>query len=107
MIDSHEEVFCIIDALDERSKGSRLKLIERLDTLGPKIRVLIMSRYLDNIGKDSDKYQRFEIRANKADITPFIEHQIRRDDNLRRIVDRSDSLRVDIKETVFERADGL
>ena len=74
MIESHEEVFCIIDALDECNEGLRLELVEKLEILGPKLRVLITSRYLDSIAEELEVYQRFEIRANKADIEHFIEH---------------------------------
>ncbi len=107
MIDSHEEVFCIIDALDECNEDLRWELVERLENLGPKLRVLITSRYLDSIAEELEVYQRFEIRANKADIELFIEHQIRRNRNLRKIVDKSPSLRDDIKRGVFNTAENM
>lgn len=107
MIESHKEVFCVIDALDECHENLRWELIERLESLGPKLRVLITSRYLDSIAEELETYQRFEIRANKADIELFIEHQIRRNRNLRKIVQRSPSLRDDIKQGVFNTAKNM
>lgn len=68
MIQSHEEVFCIIDALDECNEDLRWELVEKLETLGPKLRVLVTSRYLGSIAEELEVYQRFEIKANKADI---------------------------------------
>lgn len=107
MIKSHEEVFCIIDALDECNEDLRWELVDKLETLGPKLRVLITSRYLDSIAEELEVYQRFEVRANKADIELFIDHQIRRNRNLRKIVEKSPSLRDDIKTGVFNTADNM
>lgn len=107
MVDSHEEVFCIIDALDECNEDVRWELVEKLGNLGPKLRVLITSRYLDSIAEELEVYARFEIRANKADVELFIEHQIRRNRNLRKIVEKSPSLRDDIKRGVFETAENM
>ena len=107
MIQSHEEVFCIIDALDECNEDLRWELVEKLETLGPKLRVLVTSRYLDSIAEELEEYHRFEIKANKADIELFIEHQIRRNRNLRKIVEKSPSLRDDIKKGVFNTAENM
>lgn len=107
MIQSHEEVFCIIDALDECNEDLRWELVDKLETLGPKLRVLVTSRYLDSIAEKLGVYQRFEIKANKADIELFIEHQIRRNRNLRKTVEKSPSLRDDIKKGVFNTAENM
>ena len=107
IIKSHKKVFCIIDALDECNEGLRRELVDKLETLGPKLRVLITSRYLDRIANELAVYQRFEMRANKADIELFIEQQIRRNRNLREIVENSPSLRDDIKKGVFDTADNM
>ena len=107
MIKSHEEVFCIIDALDECNEDLRWELVDKLETLGRNLRVLITSRYLDSIAEELELYQRFEIRANKADIELFIDYQIRRNRNLRKIVEKSPSLRDDIKTGVFNTAENM
>lgn len=107
MIQSHEEVFCMIDALDECDEDLRWELVDKLETLGPKLRVQVTSRYVDSIAEELEVYQRFEIKANKADIELFIEHQIRRNRNLRKIVEKSPSLRDDIKKGVFNTAENM
>ncbi|KAI4169534.1 MAG: hypothetical protein LQ343_005614 [Gyalolechia ehrenbergii] len=107
MIESHSEVFCIIDALDECNEDLRWALVEKLEMLGPKLHVLITSRFLDSIAEELETYQRFEIRANKADIELFIDYQIRRNRNLRKIVEKSPSLRGDIKQGVFNTAEKM
>lgn len=107
MIKSHEEVFCIIDALDECNEDLRWELVDRLESLGRKLRILITSRYLDSIAEELEIYQRFEIRANRADIELFIDYQIRRNKNLRKIVEKSSSLRDDIKTGIFNTAENM
>lgn len=104
MIQSREEVFCIIDALDECNEDLRWELVDKLETLGPKLRVLVTSCYLDSIAEELEVYQRFVIKAN---IELFIEHQIRRNRNLRKIVGKSPSLRDDIKKGVFNTAENM
>lgn len=107
MIKSHEEVFCIIDALDECNEDLRWELVDRLEALGRKFRILITSRYLDSIAEELEVFKRFEIRANRADIELFIDYQIRRNRNLRKIVEKSPSLRDDIKKGVFNAAENM
>lgn len=51
--------------------------------------------------------QQFEIRANKADIELFIDYQIRRNRNLRKIVEKSPRLRDDSKDVVFNTAESM
>ena len=107
LIDDHEEVFCIIDALDECKEQLRWDLIEKLDNFGPKLRVLITSRYLESIAEELKTYERYELKANKADIELFIEHQIRKNRSLRKSVERSPSLRNDIKQGVVKTAENM
>ena len=56
MIDGHEDVFCVTDALDECPENLRWELIEQLETLGSKLHVLITSRYLDSIAEELENY---------------------------------------------------
>ena len=104
-IGSHKEVFCIIDALDECNEDLRLELVKKLENLEPKLRVLITSR--DMIAEELEHYQRLEIKAKKADIELFIEHQICTNKNLRKIIDKSPSLSYDIKRGVVDRAENM
>ncbi|KAL8683685.1 MAG: hypothetical protein Q9186_000319 [Xanthomendoza sp. 1 TL-2023] len=107
MVDSHQEVSCVIDALDECEESLRWEPIEQLESYGPKLRVLITSQYLGSIAQELETYQRFEIRANQADIVLFIEHQIRKNRNLRKIIQRSPALRDDSKHRVFNTAKNM
>lgn len=107
MLEGYTKVFCVVDALDECSEELRWELIERLDQFQPKIRLLITSRFLDSIADELSDYERFEIKANKADIELFIDHQIKKNRNLRKLVDKSPTLRNDIKTNVVRTAEDM
>ena len=103
-LDMYSEVFFIIDALDECGDEIRWAMIEKLRELEPKVRLLITSRFQGNIDEELENFKRLEIKANKADIELFIDSQIQKNVNLRRVVEKSPSLRGDIKEGVVRTA---
>lgn len=107
IIENYTRVFCVVDALDECSEVLRWDLIEKLEQLQPKVRLLITSRYLDSIAEELESFERFEIKANKADIELYIDHQIRKNRNLRRIVEKSPSLRDEMKRCVITTAENM
>ena len=82
-----------------------MELVKKLENSGPKLRVLMTSR--DIIAEELEHYQRLEIKAKKADIELFIEHQIRTNKNLRKIIDKNPSLSYDIKQGVVDRAENM
>lgn len=107
VIDSFTEVFLIIDALDECSEDLRWELLERLETIEPHVHLLITSRFLDSIDEELKLFSRMEIKAHRADIELFIDHQIKKNRNLRKIVERSQALRRDIKDTIVKTAEHM
>ena len=100
----YSEVFLIVDALDERSDDTRWGIIQALRSLTPNVCILILSRPRGDIGEDLKDFKKLEVKANKAGIELFIDAQIQKNSNLRRIVERSPSLRGDIKEGVVRTA---
>ena len=66
-----------------------------------------MSRFLDSIAEEMEQYDRFEIKANKGDIELFIDRHIKKNRNLRKLVDKSSSLRDDIKISVVRTAEDM
>ncbi len=87
-IESFKEVFLVVDALDECSDKLRWDLVEQLDNIQPEVHLLITSRYLDSINEELETFARFEIKAHRSDIELFIDHQIKKNRNLRKIVDQ-------------------
>ena len=93
--------------MDECNEEIRWELLESLDFLQPKLRILITSRFLDSIAEEMEQYDRFEIKANKGDIELFIDRHIKKNRNLRKLVDKSSSLRDDIKISVVRTAEDM
>lgn len=106
-VETLEEVFLVVDALDECSEEVRWGLIERLKGLQPRLRLLITSRYLDAIEEELEGFEHDEIKANKADIELFIDAQIQKNRHLRKIIERSPSLRNDMKDAIVQTADEM
>lgn len=89
LVNEYPEFFLVIDALDECSEDLRWGLMDCLRELLPKISLMITSRYLDSIDEELNDFERLEIKANKADLELFIDHNIEKNKNLRRIVEKS------------------
>ncbi|KAI9714422.1 MAG: hypothetical protein M1820_000383 [Bogoriella megaspora] len=106
-IEGFQETFFVIDGLDECVEEFRWELVEQLTKFLPKLRLLITSRFLDAIDEELVDFVRFEIRADPADIELYIEYQIKKNRNLRRIIQRAPKLRADIKEGVVKTADSM
>jgi hypothetical protein len=107
IFENYTKVYCVIDALDECSEELRWDLLEKLDHFQPKLHLLITSRFLDSIAEELSSFERFEIKANKADIELFIDNQIRKNRNLRKHVEKSSTLRDDIKTSVVRTAEDM
>jgi hypothetical protein len=106
-IEAFSEVYFVLDALDECSDEVRWGTVGRLRELSesqPKVRILILSRFLGDIGEELKEFERLEIKAHQDDIELFIDGQIQKSPNLRRAVEKSHSLRGDIKEAVLRTA---
>lgn len=107
LLEPYTVIYCIVDALNECSEETRWELLESLDSLQPKFRILITSRFLDSIAEEMEQYDRFEIEANKGDIELFIDRHIKKNRNLRKLVDKSSCLRDDIKTSVVRTAEDM
>ncbi|WEW56343.1 hypothetical protein PRK78_001786 [Emydomyces testavorans] len=105
--DNFDEVFLVLDGLDECNEGLRWDLIDQLEKFGSKLRLLVTSRYLNAIDEELANFDRFEIKANRADIELFIDYQIKKNRNLRRLVLKSPNLRADIKDAVVKTAEHM
>jgi hypothetical protein len=103
----YTDVFFVVDALDECGEEIRWGLVEKLRGFQPKVHLMITSRFLDSIEEELEGFERLEIKANKADIELFIDQQIMKNKNLRRIAEKSPAMRDDIKEGVVRTAEDM
>lgn len=104
---SYDRFFLIVDALDECTEQLRWDLIERIMALQPRPHILTTSRYLDTIDDELEPFNKFELKAHRDDIELYIDHQIRKNRYFRKLVDKSPSLRVDMKDAVVKTADNM
>ena len=107
VLETFKEAFLIVDGLDECDETLRWDLLEQLERFQPKLRLLITSRYLDTISEDLDNFERFEIRANPEDIKLYIDHQMKKNRHLRRIIQRAPKIKDDIRSAVVKTADSM
>lgn len=68
---------------------------------------MVTSRLLESIQEELEDFEQLEIKAHKSDIELFVDRQIRKNKNLRRIVQKKPTLREDIKEEVVKTAENV
>jgi Cdc6-like AAA superfamily ATPase len=103
-LDTLDQVFFVVGGLDECAEELRWDLIDELDRLKGKLRLIVTSPYQNSIDEELATFNRVEIKANRADIELFIDHQIKKNRNLRKLLEKSPSLRTDIKSAVVTTA---
>ena len=101
------QAFIVVDGLDECSEELRWELLETLGRLPSSLHLLITSRYLDAIAEELENFERCEVRANPEDIELFIDHQIKKNRNLGKLVQKAPFLRMDIKNAVVKTAENM
>ena len=106
-IKSYSETFIVVDGLDECGEEIRWDLIEQLGQFYDTVHIIITSRYLDSIREELEEFEQVEVKAHKSDIELYIDRQIHKNRNLRRIVQRNPRMRNDIKEGVVKTADNM
>lgn len=112
-LDSHDEVFVLLDALDECPEDSDMrqdviKCLERLSQRSPKLKILVTSRELpqirDFMAKLAAQPIGIESHTVDPDIRKYIATQLACDDRLSILNDATKSL---IEATLSEKADGM
>lgn len=103
----YKRIYLVLDALDECTDDIRWELIEKLREIEPRVHLLVTSRDLDSIEEELQDFEQLEIKANKADLELFIDHHIQKNKNLQKIVQRSPTIREDIKVAVVTIAEDM
>ena len=102
-----DDVFIIIDALDECNDRVGRALVHELRAFQPRIRLLITSRYLESIKCQLEDFQPLEIRASTDDIHLYIEHQVSTSPRLLKFITKDPTLLDSIRKNVTDRAQGM
>ncbi|KAK0727687.1 hypothetical protein B0T26DRAFT_799627 [Lasiosphaeria miniovina] len=104
--ETYKQTFLVIDGLDECEEETRWDLLEQVNNI-PGISLMVTSRHLSSIEEEVENFVRIEIKASKVDIELFIEYQVQRNRNLRRMILRNPQLKEDIKLAVVKTAQSM
>ena len=107
LLETYDQGFFIIDALDECTEEKRWLLVDHLRELSPHVRIMLTSRFLDSIEEELSDFNRLDIKANKADLELFIDFHIRKNKHLQRMVQKSPPIRSEIKAAVVRTAEDM
>lgn len=107
MIKTYSKTLIVVDGLDECSEENRWGLVEQLTQLHETVHIIITSRYLDSIREELKDFEQLEVKSHRSDIELFIDRQIRKNRNLRRVVQRNPRMRDDIKNGVVRTTENM
>jgi len=101
-------LFMVIDALDECFSESKDKLLEELQGLGPKLRLLITSRpSIMDIGDYFQNVVHLEIRARNEDIKRYLTKRLQSESRFKTYIHAEPSLHNDIINAILDKAKGM
>lgn len=108
-VEEFEEVFLVVDALDEcpERDQTRKTLVAEMRGLLPKISFLVTSRNMPSIEMMFKHDMRLEIRAQDQDIRKFINSQMEQRDGLVDLLEGHNDVRSSIVTTVLEKTNGM
>jgi len=82
-------------------------LLDQLREFEDIVHIMITSRILESIEEELGDFEKMEIKAHRSDIELSVDRQIRKNKNLRRIIQKSPALRDDIKEEIVKTAKNM
>jgi hypothetical protein len=101
--------YIVVDALDEcgESEEDALQFMSALSSLGAHVKVLCTSRFSTTFEEYFSQSEKLQISAQNADITTFLEAQIRQKYRLSRHVRADPKLKDEIVETIIQESQGM
>jgi hypothetical protein len=99
----------MVDALDECSEANnaRHRLLAELAKL-PEARIFITSRpHIKDVAEYFETYSTMEIRASDDDIGKYVLERISTQSRINRFVQRDDTLKDEISNTIVRTANGM
>jgi Cdc6-like AAA superfamily ATPase len=104
----YSSVYIIVDALDEyqENDGTRSQLLAKLRDLQRQadVRLMVTSRFIQDIQDEFRQALRLEVQADNADMKQFVMGQMYR---LPKCVQRDNELRKLVQDKIVEAADGM
>lgn len=108
-VETFDEVFIVIDALDECPEEDQIRksFVAEVRALLPKVSLMVTSRNMPSIEKMFKHDTRLEIRAQDQDVRKFIKSQMEQRDGLVDLLEGHDDVQSSITATVLEKANGM
>ena len=108
-IEEFNQVFLVIDALDEcpELEQTRRTLLAEIRGLLPHVRLMVTSRNIPSIENMFRNDTHLEIRAQDQDVRRFIESQTEYRNDLADLLDGHDEVRFSIVTRVLEKTNGM
>lgn len=97
-----QKVFIVIDALDECLGSSQTDLLRSLQSLRPKVNLLVTSRSDNRIAQALENCSRLRIEASDEDVLTYVSSRV--SGQLARHIERDPPLAAEIKNTVAGKA---
>ena len=102
-----QEVYIVVDAIDECSEQVRNVVMSGLKALPDTIRILITTRPIHEITRLFPGSPKLEIRATQYDLTKYITTRIANNPRLARHIQSNTTLEQEIYTRVILKADGM
>ncbi|KAI4094172.1 MAG: hypothetical protein LQ344_002426 [Seirophora lacunosa] len=102
-----DDLYLVIDALDECSADARSFITQKLRTLSSNTKLLATTRPIDDITREFTTEPVLEIRASHADLEKYIKARFERSSRLSAIVQKQPSLETEISDGIIAKANGM
>ncbi|KAL8878851.1 MAG: hypothetical protein Q9198_003422 [Flavoplaca austrocitrina] len=102
-----DTVYLVVDALDECSESTRQMLLKYFKILPANTRLLVTTRYIDEITREFIDSPKVEIRADPGDLKKYVASRIAGNRRLEGYVRDASSLKEYIFDKVIAKADGM
>lgn len=100
-----DDLYLIIDALDECPTEARTILIEELKVLPSKL--LVTTRPIDGIIRQFEKTPIVKVRASHDDLDNYILSRLKINGRLSALLRGNDTLAADIRKKIIAKANGM
>lgn len=102
-----DDLYLVIDALDECSADARSFITQKLRTLSPNTKLMATTRPIDDITREFTAEPVLEIHASHADLEKYIKARFKRSSRLSAILQGQPSLEMEISDGIIAKANGM
>ncbi|KAL8648620.1 MAG: hypothetical protein Q9210_004882 [Variospora velana] len=102
-----DELYLVVDALDECSADARSFLTQKLKSLSSKSRLLVTTRPIDDITQKFTSGRVIEIRASDGDLEKYIKAKLESSSRLSTFLQGQHTLEKEISDRIIAKANGM